>query len=481
MRNLILAAGVAALAIAAPAAAERGGKGGEKRAQATKVERGGGNARAAKADRQQSRAGGRQKARSENRQRAGAADRQQARSNARRQARSARAERRGNDARAAGQARRAEQRRAARQDRDRAEQRQVARQNRENRARAEQRRAARQDRVRAEQRRAARRDRVRAEQRQLARQNRIERDDRRIVRLNRDDRDRRVALRDDRRRLFRDRDFDRDRFERRFASRGIPASFGCPPGLAMQNELCMPPGQYRKLVGRRLPASYASNRIPTGLRSLYRDTDDYYWRYGDGYAYRVDRDEQLIRTVLPLIGAGLGIGMPFPYSSPTYYVPSSYQSFYPDTPYSYHRYANGYVYEIDRNTGLIDDMIPFYGQSYGVGQMLPASYSYYNVPYPYRSWYRDDDDYFYRYAPGAIYQVDRDTQLITAIVSLLTGGNGLAVGQPLPMGYDAYNVPYGYRDRYYDTPDSWYRYSNGYIYQVDPTTRLITAVIDAIV
>ena len=31
-----------------------------------------------------------------------------------------------------------------------------------------------------------------------------------------------------------------------------------------------------------------------------------------------------------------------------------------------------------------------------------------------------------------------------------------------------YNVPYDYRATYYDTPNAWYRYNNGYIYQVDP-------------
>ena len=61
--------------------------------------------------------------------------------------------------------------------------------------------------------------------------------------------------------------------------------------------------------------------------------------------------------------------------------------------------------------------------------------------------------------------------MIAAIVSLLAGG--LSVGQPLPLGYDAYNVPYAYRTTYYDTPDTWYRYNDGYVYQVDPRTRLV--------
>ena len=53
--------------------------------------------------------------------------------------------------------------------------------------------------------------------------------------------------------------------------------------------------------------------------------------------------------------------------------------------------------------------------------------------------------------------------------------------QPLPAGYDVYNVPFQYRDRYYDTADNMYRYNDGYIYQVDAKTRLISAVIDAII
>ena len=101
------------------------------------------------------------------------------------------------------------------------------------------------------------------------------------------------------------------------------------------------------------------------------------------------------------------------------------------------------------------------------------------MPYQYRDYYYDTDDYNYRYAPGAIYEVDADTQLVTAIASLLTGG--LSVGQPLPAAYSVYNVPMAYRTTYYDRPDAWYRYSDGYIYQVDPATQLITAMVRSIV
>jgi hypothetical protein len=274
------------------------------------------------------------------------------------------------------------------------------------------------------------------------------------------------------------RGFDRDRYAL-FADRGYPAGFvgGCPPGLAKKTPACVPPGRAKnEFIGSVLPTAYRSNLLPLALRDIWRDDDDYYYRYGDGYVYRVDRDRDLIDALYPLIGAGYGIGQPFPYmNNASYYVPSYYQPFYPDTPYADYRYANGYVYQIDPYTGLVEDMVPLLDRGYGVGQMLPASYSYYNVPYQYRSLYYDTPDYAYRYAPGAIYQVDPQTSLITSVASLLAPG--LSVGQPLPVGYSAYNVPYAYRDTYYDTPDAWYRYSNGYVYQVDPTTQIVQAIV----
>jgi hypothetical protein len=296
--------------------------------------------------------------------------------------------------------------------------------------------------------------------------------------------DRAFRTRDDFRRVEHWRDWNDGDWDRAYGYRGIPAAYvGCPPGLAKKSPSCVPPGLARsQFVGQVLPTGYSSNYFPQSLRYLYADTPDYYYRWGDGYAYRVNRQSNLISALLPLIGAGYGIGQPFPYMSDPYYnVPNYYQSFYPNygNGGDYYRYANGYVYEIDSGSGYIEDVIPLLDRGYGVGQMMPASYSYYNVPYQYRSLYYDTPDYSYRYAPGAIYQVDRDTQLITSVASLLTGG--LAVGQALPASYSVYNVPYEYRTTYYDRPDAWYRYSDGYIYQVDPTTQLITAIVRSIV
>jgi hypothetical protein len=524
MRNLILAAGVAALAITAPAAAkpDKGG-GGDRQEQArgggggqAKAQRGGGGGGRQPQMQQRGGSGGERRAMQMERrggdrqiQRMRGGDRQVMRAERRggdRQRIERGSERRfaiqnnRNERQAQRMERRGQERRFANFQSDRNERRAQRVENRGNRnvARVESRnrgnerfeRAAREQRAeRLERRGGERADRIAMDRRE--RIQRVERFERANVQRNRDVAPVRAFLGDDRD-AFRDgrdyrrydewRDWSDGDWDRRYASRGIPAAYvGCPPGLAKKSPACVPPGQARQqFVGSVLPTYYASNYFPTGLRDIYYDTDDYYYRYGDGYAYRVNRSDNLVAALLPLIGAGYGVGQYFPYyNEPSYYVPSYYQSFYPNYGDDYYRYANGYVYEIDGRSGLVEDVIPLLDRGYGLGQMMPAGYSYYNVPYQYRDYYQDTDDYYYRYAPGAIYQVDRDSQLITAIAALLTGG--LSVGQPLPAGYSMYNVPYAYRDRYYDSPDAWYRYSNGYIYEVDPATQLIRTMVQALV
>jgi len=148
-----------------------------------------------------------------------------------------------------------------------------------------------------------------------------------------------------------------------------------------------------------------------------------------------------------------------------------------------YRWDDDYIYRVNRSNSLVDAMFPYANRDYyyyPVGMNYPVDYNYYNVPYQYQSFYPDGGDYAYRYGDGAIYQVNPGTGLIQGIAALLTG-NPLAAGQPLPPTYGVYNVPFAYRDQYYDTADNMYRYNDGYIYRVDPTTQLITAVINAIV
>jgi hypothetical protein len=259
-------------------------------------------------------------------------------------------------------------------------------------------------------------------------------DDRRLERGRGDDRLVRLdGRRDwrgwaDRRLVSGDR-FDDDSFRGRRLAIGPE---GCPPGLAKQNAYCMPPGQLRRwqraqLIGQRLPFSSLGYNIPERYRYRFADDDRFIYRYGnDNMVYRFDRGSGLVNSIFPLASNGLFLGEP-----------------------------------------------------------LPIGYDVYNVPYAYRGYYPDTRDSLYRYDGNAIYRVDPQTRLVEGIVALLTGGTGglgaLGVGDRLPMGYSAYNVPYAYRDTYYDNDDSMYRYADGAIYQVDPQTQLIQAIISLLV
>ena len=246
------------------------------------------------------------------------------------------------------------------------------------------------------------------------------------------------------------------------------------------NVRILPVTQVRQFVGVPIGqvATFAAlSPLPTTIQYLYPDTPDYYYRYGDGYLYQVDRGDNLIAALLPLLGGGYLPGQYLPSAYMGSYMPSyyGYNSFYPDYGDLCNRYYGGVIYQVDCATGLVEDVIPTYAGGYGVGQLLPSAYSYYNVPMQYRDVYYDTPNYGYWYAPGAIYQYDQRSSAITSVAALLSPG--FTVGQALPLGYDVYNVPYAYRATYYDTPNAWYRYNNGYIYQVDPVTQLVTAIV----
>ncbi len=144
------------------------------------------------------------------------------------------------------------------------------------------------------------------------------------------------------------------------------------------------------------------------------------------------------------------------------------------------RYYNGYAYRIDTGSNLINSFLPLVGGALFSGNNWPAAYQDYSVPQYYDRYYGRNDNYDYRYADRAIFRVNPQDQAIEGIVALLTGDD-FEVGRRMPSGYDVYNVPSQYREQYYDRPDAQYRYSDGYVYQVDPTTQLIAAAIQLIV
>lgn len=142
-------------------------------------------------------------------------------------------------------------------------------------------------------------------------------------------------------------------------------------------------------------------------------------------------------------------------------------------------YNDGYLLRLGSGGG-ISGYIPLLGGALAIGNPWPSAYAYNPVPDYYVDYYDLGDRGGYRYADNVIYRVDPEDAAIVSVAALLTGDD-IRVGQPMPMGYDVYNVPYGYRDRYYDRPDAYYRYSDGYVYQVDPETRLVAAVIDLLI
>lgn len=209
----------------------------------------------------------------------------------------------------------------------------------------------------------------------------------------------------------RDWDRDRDRGDRYVFDRNWDRVLitGCPPGLAKKDNGCLPPGQARKIEQARY------------------DRYDYLWDRRDDYRYR---------------------------------------------------YNDGYVYRYNTGGNLLG-YLPALGGALFTGNQWPAQYAYEAAPAYYSDYYRLNDDYDYRYADGVLYGTNRGNNSISQIAALLTGQQ-FNVGQRMPSGYDVYNVPYGYRDQYYDSPQSQYRYNDGYVYQVDPTTQLVQAVIQLI-
>ncbi|MGH6787232.1 MAG: hypothetical protein ACREBO_10405 [Novosphingobium sp.] len=142
-----------------------------------------------------------------------------------------------------------------------------------------------------------------------------------------------------------------------------------------------------------------------------------------------------------------------------------------------YRYLDGNLVRLGPN-GAVIGYYPLLGGALSIGNPWPSYYAPAPLDPYYVNYYGLGRDY--RYLDGAIYRLDPETQAIRSIAALLTGDD-FAVGRPLPLGYSVYNVPYGYRDRYVDGPDAWYRYSDGYVYRVDPETQLVAAAIDLLI
>jgi hypothetical protein len=140
-----------------------------------------------------------------------------------------------------------------------------------------------------------------------------------------------------------------------------------------------------------------------------------------------------------------------------------------------YRYDDGYLYRMNQQGSLLG-YLPVLGGALLPGATWPSQYAYQPAPDYYSSYFGLPQGRDYRYADGALYGVDPQTNMISQVAALLTGQNP-RVGQAMPSGYDIYNVPSAYRSQYADNANAMYRYNDGYVYQADPKTQLITAVI----
>ena len=79
---------------------------------------------------------------------------------------------------------------------------------------------------------------------------------------------------------------------------------GCPPGLAKKHNGCMPPGQAKKLLraGQRYNLRYGSRypygQIPYDLRRQYDLNPGYRYYYNNGYLYQVDPRTMVVEQVV---------------------------------------------------------------------------------------------------------------------------------------------------------------------------------------
>ncbi|MEX0341590.1 MAG: hypothetical protein AB3N06_03300 [Erythrobacter sp.] len=138
-------------------------------------------------------------------------------------------------------------------------------------------------------------------------------------------------------------------------------------------------------------------------------------------------------------------------------------------------YESGYLLRREGETGIAG-YIPLLGGALAIGNPWPVRYESPELPDYYVDYFDLGSRDAYRFADNVIYRVDPDNTAITSIAALLTGDE-FEVGRPMPSGYEVYNVPYSFRNQYADAADAWYRYSDGYVYRIDPQTQVVTAAI----
>ena len=124
----------------------------------------------------------------------------------------------------------------------------------------------------------------------------------------------------------------------------------------------------------------------------------------------------------------------------------------------------------------VASFIPLLGGALFHGNAWPDYYREVALPQYYVDYYDLGRSAAYRYANEVLYRIDPESALITSVAALLTGER-FTIGQPVPAGFEIYNLPPLHRETYRDSAETAYRYSDGYIYRIDRTTGLVAAAI----
>lgn len=78
----------------------------------------------------------------------------------------------------------------------------------------------------------------------------------------------------------------------------------CPRGLAKRDNGCMPPGQAKKLYNagqhynRNFGSAWTYNRIPQSIRSQYSLDQTHRYYYRNGYLYQVNPNTMVVEQVI---------------------------------------------------------------------------------------------------------------------------------------------------------------------------------------
>ncbi len=114
-------------------------------------------------------------------------------------------------------------------------------------------------------------------------------------------------------------------------------------------------------VGQMYPSDFNYYNVPNQYQSYYPDGGQYDYRYGNNAIYSLDPKTQAIQSIVALLAGDLGVGQQLPQNYGVYNVPLQYRDRYADSATDMYRYNDGYIYRADPTSRLITAVISALG------------------------------------------------------------------------------------------------------------------------